>query len=103
MIFQQLGPSVFLTVAQTVFLTNLLPRLREIKPEITAKQVLDAGETGLKGLVTESELPKVLVEYVTSLDKVFQIAASLAAFAVVLVLFLKWGSIRKKKREVPKE
>src|SRR5215471_7576802 len=79
LLFQQLGPAIFVAVAQTVLLNKLLPQLLAIIPDLTEIQIVEAGATGLKTLVTEDQLPTVLVAYSGSLDGVFIVAAALAA------------------------
>lgn len=54
----------------------------------------------MKSLVTESELPTLLVAYAKSVDAVFLIAAVLAAVAALLALCVEWKSIKKDKPTV---
>jgi hypothetical protein len=93
--FQFLGQAVFISVAQAMFLNELLPQIQAVNPNITATDILTAGATELKTLVTESELPAVLVDYANSLDRVFKLDAVIAAVAVLLALFIEWKSIKK--------
>jgi len=103
LVLQQLGPSVFIAVAQTIWLNYLLPRLYTIDPTLSKTEVLDAGATGFKLLVPASEISGVLEAYVTSLDRVFLIVAIVAAVAAVSGLFVEWKSIKKNKQKDDKE
>lgn len=103
LVLQQLGPSVFIALAQTIWLNDLLPRLHTIDPTLSKTEVLDAGATGFKAQVPASEMSGVLEEYVTSLDKVFLMVAIIATVAAVLALFVEWKSIKKGKQNDDKE
>jgi hypothetical protein len=95
LVFQLLGPSVFITVAQTILLNDLLPRLRVILPNITQAEVLNAGATGFQTEVPALDLPSVLQVYATSLDKVFVMTSVVAAVATFVACGVEWKSIKK--------
>ena len=97
LLFQQLGPAIFVAIAQTVLLNKFLPQLQALSPDLTKMEIVEAGATGLKALVTESELPTLLVAYAKSVDAVFIIAATLASVAAILALCVEWKSIKKDK------
>ena len=98
LVFQQLGPSVFIAVAQAILLNNLLPRFHAIDPTISETDVLDSGATGFESHVPWMEVPGVLEEYARSLDKVFLMAAVVAAAAAILALCVEWKSIKKDEK-----
>ena len=75
-----------------------MPQLQAINPDLTEIEIVEAGATGLKALVTESEFPTVLVAYAKSLDAVFIVAATLAAVAAILALRVEWKSIKKDEK-----
>jgi hypothetical protein len=95
LLFQQLGPAIFIAAAQAVLLNRLLPQLLAIIPDLTEIQIVEAGATGLKTLVNESQLPILLGAYATSLDAVFIVAAALAAVAAIFGLGIEWKSVKK--------
>lgn len=97
-LFQQLGPVLFIAVSQSVIVNQLLPRIQEINPDLTAIDIIRAGTTGLKTLVTEAQLPTVLVSYANSLDLVFKITAGLSVVAFMLALGVEWKNIKIDKR-----
>jgi hypothetical protein len=103
LVLQQLGPAIFIAVAQAVFLNDFLARVGKTNPEVSEKDILYAGATGLKDIIPKAEIPAVLVEYVRSLDRVFQIAAGLGALAVMVALGVQWKGIKKKKVDGEKE
>ena len=98
MLFQQLGPVLFIAVAQSVILNQLLPQMQAINPDLTTIDILQAGTTGLKTLVTETQLPSVLASYANSLDLIFKIAAGLSTVAFILTFGVEWKSIKIDKK-----
>lgn len=103
LVLQQLGPAIFIAVAQAVFLNDFLARVGKTNPEVSEKDILYAGATGLKDIIPKTEIPVVLVEYGRSLNRVFQIAAGLGALAVMVALGVQWRGIKKEKLEDEKE
>lgn len=103
LLFQQLGPTISVSIAQTVFLNKLLPYLKTMNPNLTVKDIIQAGATGLKELVTGNQLPRVLVAYATSLRAVFIFAATLAVAGAILSIPIEWKSVRKDMTSVNKK
>lgn len=94
MFFNQAGASIFLTVSQAVFLNKLLPQLQSINSNISKQDIITAGATGLKQLVTDAQLPDVLVAYARSLDGVFHVAAAITAVGAVTALGVEWKRLK---------
>ena len=77
-----------------------MPKLQAINSHLTSTDIIRAGATGLKTLVTEGQLPAVLVDYADSIDWVFRIATGLAAMASVLAFAIELKSVKKDKANV---
>lgn len=71
--------------------------MQDIDPLITKTDIIRAGATGLKNLVTGSELAATLVAYAKSLDAVFVMALVMGVLAVLLALPVEWKSIKAEK------
>jgi sugar phosphate permease len=99
LVLRQLGPVIFVAVSQAVFLNKLLPAMQAINPNLTKAEIVQAGATGLKMLVGESDLPRVLVGYVKGFDAVFILASILAGISSVVALGVEWNSIKKEKSQ----
>ena len=97
-LFQQLGPVLFIAVSQSVILNQLLPRMLAINPDLTAMDIIRAGITGLKTLVSETQLPNVLLSYANSLDLVFKVTAALSTIAFIMALGVEWKNIKIDKK-----
>ena len=100
--FQQAGGTFFLGIAQAVLLNNLLPAMQKINPTITKTQIINAGATGLKNLVSGQQLAATLVVYARSLNKVFIISLVMGLFAFGFAFGVEWKSVKAKKVEPEK-
>lgn len=97
--YQQLGGALILAVAQAVLLDKLLPAMQKINPTITKTDIIDAGATGLKNLVSGPQLAATLVAYAKSLDSIFIISLVMGFLAVISALGVEWKNIKGKKIE----
>jgi hypothetical protein len=95
--YQQLGGSMFLAIAQPVFLNKLLPVVQDIDSSITKDDIIRAGATGLKNLVTGGELAATLVAYAKSIDAVFVISLVTGLLSVLFALGVEWKSVKGEK------
>jgi hypothetical protein len=82
--FAYVGYSIFLAIAQVVFLNRLLPQLQNINSELTKIDIIKAGAIGLKDFVPPERLNEVLVAYSRSLNGVFYVAVASTAAAVIM-------------------
>lgn len=101
LVLRQLGPVIFVAVAQAIFLNKLLPEMQAINPALTKTEIVQAGATGLKALVRESDIPRVLVACVKGFDAIFMLASVLAGISAVVALGVEWKSIKKEKLQQP--
>ena len=95
LVFRQLGPVMSVAVSQAVVVNKLLSQLQAINSTLTKAEVVQAGATGLKELVAESDVPIVLVGYVKCLDIVFILASALAGISAVVALGVEWKSVKQ--------
>jgi hypothetical protein len=99
-LFQFLGGSVFLAIAQALFsntLTGSLSKLGSLgigKTEID--QILEAGSASVRKAVTEAQLPGVLNAYNDGIVSTFYVATAAAAAAFIIALGLEWRSVKAK-------
>jgi len=97
--FQQAGGTFFLGIAQPVLLNHLLPAMQQINPQITKAEIITAGATGLKNLVSGQQLTATLIAYAKSLNKVFIISLVMGLFAFCFAFGVEWKSVKGKKVE----
>ncbi|OXV05252.1 hypothetical protein Egran_06980 [Elaphomyces granulatus] len=97
--FQNLGGSLFISVAQSVFQNGLISGLEEFAPKVPPGAILGSGATDirkvLESLNQQDQLPNVLLAYMKGLTNSYRVAASLAAAAVIAACFLEWKSVKK--------
>lgn len=91
---QQLGGSIFVCVAQTVFLQQLKSNLRAFIPavDLTAR-LMNVGATELLSIVPPELLPQVLLAYNKTIDRTFYVGMGVACVSVVPALF-EWKSVK---------
>ena len=93
--FGQLGSSLFLGVAQALLLNKLLPAMQKIDPSLTSTQIIDAGATGLKDLVSGKQLADTLFAYAKGLDAAFVLPTVMGGLSVLCALGVEWKSVKK--------
>jgi hypothetical protein len=94
---QYLGPTIFLTLYNTVFDTSLRSQLQVYAPEANADFIIAAGATGFRSIVSPRELPGVLRAFSTSLDHTFYLQAAAGVVAWCAAWGMGWKEIRENK------
>ncbi|KID81977.1 major facilitator superfamily transporter multidrug resistance [Metarhizium guizhouense ARSEF 977] len=93
---QYIGPTVFLSIFNTIFQTGLRSQLPEQAPHTNASAVIEAGASAFRPLVPQEDLDGVLVAYSNSLDHVFYLIAALGCVAFFAAFGMGWKDIRQK-------
>lgn len=93
---QQLGGSVFLSVGQNIFSSQLIDNLSGTVG-LNAKAIVNNGATALRNIVPPSELKNVIDAYNYALTRVFILAAALSACMIIGAVFVEWKSIKGKR------
>jgi hypothetical protein len=96
---QQLGGTILLAGAQALLLNILLPAMQAINPAITTDDIVAAGATGLKSLVSGSDLATTLVAYAKGLDRAFLISLGGGGLALLSAFGVEWKSVKREKVE----
>lgn len=96
---QQLGGTILFAGAQAILLNILLPAMQAINPAITKGEIIAAGATGLKSLVSGSDLAATLVAYAKGLDRAFLIPLGGGALAMISAFGVEWKSVKSEKVE----
>jgi hypothetical protein len=97
---QSFGASLFLSLGETIYSNSFGNLIHEYAPSVNVTEVTDAGATRFRGFVSGADLEGILVAYAESIDRVFYMAAGLAASCFVFALGMGWKDLRKKKDEV---
>jgi len=108
-----LGSSIFLPIAQNIFVQRLLIKLTNL-PGINSKDIIDSGATNLRSLVTGKDLNILIEDYNSAIVDVFYINVVTAILTVIGSLLVEWKSLKdvaikqggtftEKKEDVVKE
>jgi hypothetical protein len=97
---QTLGGAIFVSVGQNVFQNQLIHNLKLYAPDQNVAQLVSAGATMLRSIVTGSDLHKVLVAYNAAITQTFYVAVAISALSLVGPIFVEWISVKGKKVEM---
>ena len=93
---QVLGGSIFVSVAQNQFTTRLVSNLLALDiPGLNPQDIISSGATGLRDLVTEDQLPVVLVAYNDAIMRALMVGVIIGAISLVGALGVEWKSVKK--------
>ena len=93
-----ISTSVFIVVANTVFVGSLRSTVPVYAPGVDVEAIIVAGATGFRDVVSKNQLSSVIDAYSESLDKVFYISVACALVAFFLSFGLGWVDIRKNSK-----
>ncbi|KAI1419549.1 efflux pump [Xylaria sp. FL1777] len=84
---QTFGGSVFLTVANVLFTSELREALSELVPQVSADLIISTGATSFRSVVPVEDIPMVLQAYSKAISAAFYLSVALA----VVYLLFSWG------------
>jgi hypothetical protein len=93
---QQFGGSVFLSVGQNIFSSQLIDSLSGIA-SLDTEAIISTGATALRSIVPPSELGTFVNAYSYALTRVFILTAALSAYMILGALTVEWKSIKAEK------
>jgi len=68
---QYLGAATFISSANTLFDNGLISSLHDYAPQINATSIVAAGATGIKGVISAADLPRVLLAFNRAITQTF--------------------------------
>ncbi|PNP43600.1 major facilitator superfamily transporter [Trichoderma gamsii] len=98
MFLRFLGSSIFLPVAQNIFISGLSSRVGHNIPDVDPKQVASAGATDLKNLVPASYLPTLLIDYNDAIMVLFYMMAGITAACIFGCFLVEWRSLKARAK-----
>lgn len=102
MVFSQsLGGAFFLALSQTIFSAGLRDSLPLFAPNVNVQVVIAAGATGLRDVVSNTDLEAVLLAYSKALSHVFYLVTGAAIGTFIFSWGMGWKSIKKSKSTNP--
>lgn len=100
MFAQTLGGSIFISVGQNIFQNQLFNNLRADAPSANAAELVAAGATMLRKVVSGPVLQQVLVAYNGAITQTFYVAVAIGALSLIGPIFVEWLSVKGKKVEM---
>jgi hypothetical protein len=98
---QNLGPAVFLSLAQVVFSSGLQSELARHAPGVDVQQIVRAGAAGVRGLGLEGVVLRGVLEgYCRAIVRVMYLATAASAASLVVAMGMGWGSIKVEAGDV---
>ena len=91
---QDFGESVFISVAQSIFLNKLKRALISSAPALKWSVIIQLGATNLAGKIPSQDVAGVRQAYDQSIKEAFYLALSLAAILTISGFFMKNRSIK---------
>ncbi|KAF6816604.1 major facilitator superfamily transporter [Colletotrichum musicola] len=99
-LFQSLGGSIFIAVAQTVFQNGLIRGIERDAPQLDGQLFINSGASQIRSILAqlgqEKALDAVLSAYLTGLRYSYFISVGCAAGTFVAAACLSWTSIKGK-------
>lgn len=93
---QQLGGTIFISIAQNVLVNRLVSGLSSL-PNFNPAIVVNTGATDIKSVVGSQNLGFVKHVYNHAVVNVFDVALALACLTIIASLSLEWRSIKAQK------
>lgn len=93
-----IGPTIFLPVANSIFLNQLISKLTNL-PSITPEAVINNGATELRKLVTGTDLDTLLADYNSAIIDVLYIGVATSAATIFASVFVEWRSLKARASE----
>ena len=97
MFSQSFSASLFLSFDETIFNNSFKTLLPKYAPSVDPQSVINAGASGIRAIVTETELAGVLIAYAKAVDRVFYMPAGIGVGCFVFAWFMGWTNLKKKK------
>jgi hypothetical protein len=93
---QSFGAAVFLSLAETIFSNSFRSLITTYAPSANGEAIIEAGATGFRKNVSETELAGVLVAYAKSIDRIFYMAAGIGVGVFAFAWGMGWKNLKKK-------
>jgi hypothetical protein len=98
---QLIGISVWIVLANTIFMELLKSGLKKHAPQADAQAIISAGATAFRSFVDPADLPAVLVAYAKAVTAPLFLASAATALAFFTAWGMGWVDIRQKKTPAP--
>ena len=94
---QNMGPAVFIAIAQVIFTNNLSSSLQALIPGLNPAYIQQHSLADIKNGLSPERWPAVLASIDRSLTHTWYIAVALACATIVGSLLVEWRSVKQKQ------
>ena len=91
---QSLGGAVFVSISQNILETRLVSGLVQVAG-LNVENVITAGATNLRTVVTPEQLDDVLTIYNEALTHAFNVALAVSCASIIGALAMEWRSVKR--------
>ena len=92
----RLGGAISISIAQNIFSNSLAEQLPKQAPTVDPRVVLAAGVTHFRNVVTDAQLPGVLLAYNKAVTTAFILPVAVGGLAALSSLMMEWKSVKGK-------
>jgi len=86
LVFQCVGPTVFVTSAQAAFINKLTQTVRTTVPDVDPLKVVHTGATAIRAVFREDQVPGIVEAYMVGIKVAFAIAVAGAGTGLLIGL-----------------
>jgi MFS transporter, DHA2 family, glioxin efflux transporter len=86
-VFQTLGGAFLVSAGESIFVNKLVAGILLNAPGVDPTVVVAVGATGLRQAFTESQLPGIILSYMTALKSVYAFTIGLVGLATLIGAF----------------
>ena len=94
---QNLGPAIFIPVAQTIFSDRLTTDLATFAPHLSSTSIQNMGFGDLKNHISPENLQGVLLGYDAAINETFFVIVALTCATLLGSAGMEWRSVKKKR------
>lgn len=95
--FQFLGGAIFLGIAENIFVSGLKDGLALYAPDLNSDLIVRVGAVGLHQVVSDIDLPRVVLAYNDAIMGVFYLGVAGGVLAFFFSFGMKWASVKDKQ------
>lgn len=97
---QQIGGALMTVIGQTIFTNELKDNLGRYAPTVDAAEIIKAGVTHMRAIVSTENLPDLLKAYSKSIGSTFYFGTAMSILGVVVSCWMGWKDVRPKPKAV---
>lgn len=96
-LFQFLGGAIFLGIAENIFVSSLRDAIGTYAPNIDSETIVRAGAIGLHKVVSEADMPRVVLAFNDGILAVFYLGVAGGSLALLFSFGMEWRSVKRKQ------